>query len=810
MNRLILAHIAPLVVVANVGAQRAPIVDARWFGPENGLSNRHITAVMRDDLGFVWVGTVSGLDRFDGHGFRNWSIADGLSCGRIDAMRRDVGGRIWVFTYDTDGGMASIDVVHPRSGSVMPLAATAQTSPVPIAELTRPAPQVADGTILLGAQRPARYLTHGRNEQWRVVQLDGERFEPFGVDRGGGVIGMLTQQGGSSRIVLADSAGAIRVLQELPAGCTAEPLVSGRTSAGALYRTKERTGRTRYFDTFSELFPEIREPLDEKSRHGEDPVRKPLHITPLGHGLKAIDTRIIDDAGRTVFDIERIRSEVVGRVKDVLVDQAGDLWMGTEFGLCHVVLREDAFRRILHDPLVKGGSGALCRGMVWHEGTLYVSTEWSGAHAIKLEDGSPRAISRPEPQYLFATHVAPDGTWWRGGREVLVREDKNGKQEHVAVPGTTWSILTLPDGVLLLGGEAGVHRFDPRNGNVRRWGDAKHPELAQAHVLQLDAHAGGVLAATSKGLYLLDNDGTVRERYHARAAGRLQLPYEDLHHCLVDEDGAFWLSTRGAGLVRFEPRTGGYQQYTMRNGFPNNMVYAAYPDAFGQLWLPTDGGLVRFDKGTRQGAVFTTANGLAHDEFNRLAHTRAPDGRLFFGGLNGITEVDPARFQPAPGQPKGTLVFTGLMRYSADQGGMVDHTPEMLASNRVTLGPGDKGIEVSFALLSFRDASRILYGWRMAGVEDDWTYQRTPSIRLERIPHGEHVLEIKARNAQGQWCDQPLTLAIEVPAPWHNSRLTWVGIGAAGVLLLLIVGRSIMLQPARRRSPHPGHVPLPA
>ena len=33
------------------------------------MSNRHVTALHQDDLGFIWVGTVSGLDRFDGHSF---------------------------------------------------------------------------------------------------------------------------------------------------------------------------------------------------------------------------------------------------------------------------------------------------------------------------------------------------------------------------------------------------------------------------------------------------------------------------------------------------------------------------------------------------------------------------------------------------------------------------------------------------------------------------------------------------------------------------------------------------------------------
>ncbi|HOY29661.1 MAG TPA: two-component regulator propeller domain-containing protein, partial [Flavobacteriales bacterium] len=85
-----------LFVVSSAEAQRAPIIQHHAYGPEHGLSNRHVTAVIQDHVGFIWAGTVSGLDRFDGHSFRNWSQMDGLRGGRVSALRRDAKGYIWV------------------------------------------------------------------------------------------------------------------------------------------------------------------------------------------------------------------------------------------------------------------------------------------------------------------------------------------------------------------------------------------------------------------------------------------------------------------------------------------------------------------------------------------------------------------------------------------------------------------------------------------------------------------------------------------------------------------------------------------
>ncbi|MGV3636230.1 MAG: two-component regulator propeller domain-containing protein, partial [Flavobacteriales bacterium] len=764
-----------LFVVSSVEAQRAPIIRSHAYGPEHGLSNRHVTAVIQDNVGFIWAGTVSGLDRFDGHSFRNWSQIDGLRGGRVSALRKDAKGRIWVFCDSRENDIMHMDILDPATGSLRPMEDRFPALPFAPADPVRYGPQRADGSIVLGAAAPARCIVFDAHERFTIHTLPGERFEPLGDDQNQRTIGHLVGADGEQRIVRVSAQGAMDVVQTIQRGTIVENMVTGRTTSGALYRLIGPDGSVRFFDTYSELILIDRALLSDSpaSRDG-DPKHRPLNYTPLPeHGMLFEGTMLVDGNDRVLFDLMDEHPEVSGRVKGCIVDRSGDPWLTTEFGLFHIELRHDVFQRILHEPNVSGAMGLLCRGMAMRGEQLYLATEWQGARVLDLSGDTVKVQERLTPRYLFASHMAQDGSWWRAGDGVVLREDAGGDTTRFEVKDEIWNILSEVEGRVLLGGLHGLHLLDPRTGEVRSWNDPRHPELNKAHVMQLQRGSGGaILATTSNGLYECGPGGRVVRRWWSGAEGRERIPYHDLHHCYIDADGLMWLSTRGAGLVCFDPRKGTHQTYAMRNGFPNNMVYAAYEDGNGQLWLPTDGGIVRFDKRSRQATVFTTADGITNDEFNRLAHARGPDGTLYFGGLNGITAFHPDAFVPRTEKQRSAVVLTRFEGYSAEQGGVVDRLAEATATGGIVLGADDRALRISFALLAYEGEGRILYAWRLAGVEDEWNYQFEPTLRLDRLPFGEYTLEVMARNGMGYWSTHQLVLPITVQHELMRAPIT--------------------------------------
>jgi hypothetical protein len=754
------------------------------YGPEHGLSNRHVLSLVQDRVGFLYAGTVSGLDRFDGHVFRNWGVSEGLSHGRADQLRRDAQGRIWAIATDANEDVAAIDILDPVSGHLQPMAVRHEGLPFDVATVTRIAPQRDDEVLVLGTARPAQCIRFD-GARFIVHRLDGDRFDPLGHDRVGNVIGYL-MRGKANRIVRVGIDGAVQTASELPEDVKVEPLVTGRTSVGALYRSEAVDGTVRYLDTYSEIsVPGM--PLSIGPSMGNDPVYRPLNFTPLpARGMHVADTRILDAEGVAIFDMTAQHPELKQRVKACWVDWSGNPWLATEFGLFRIDIRGDRFMRLLHEERAEGGMGVLCRGMASHDGRLYLASEWHGAFVIDPATGAKEAL--PGSPFLFGLHVSEDGTVWRGSQGAVEWNRPGEALQRCELDDNIWSILRVDEGLVLLGGLKGLWQLDAASRTARKLTDERYPELEQAHILQLRRiDDGRIEAVGSKGIYRLRADGRVLQRFWSGAEGKERIPCDDLHHAYTDKDGVLWLSTRGVGLVRFDPRTGENQQYSMRNGFPNNMVYAAYEDGLEQLWLPTDGGIVRFDKRSRQSTVFTVDDGLTNDEFNRLAHVQATDGRLYFGGLNGITVFHPEEFRRPEGEARFPLVLTSMQRYDAGQAAFVDVSEAFTDGRIVELGREQRSIRIGFSLLSYDRPERIAYAWRIEGLSSDWTYQREPFIRLDRLPSGDHVLHVKARDANGQWMRQELQVVLGVDAPWSESRTAWAFGGALCATLLMAV-----------------------
>src|SRR5690606_21027292 len=97
-------------------------------------------------------------------------------------------------------------------------------------------------------------------------------------------------------------------------------------------------------------------------------------------------------------------------------------------------------------------------------------------------------------------------------------------------------------------------------------------------------------------------------------------------------------------------------------GLPNSFINGLLSEGDSVLWISTDNGLCRFSLDSYSCTSFTTQNGLSSNEFNRMSFYRARDGRMYFGGLNGVNAFYPSRRLLEEGQERrdANLLFTGF------------------------------------------------------------------------------------------------------------------------------------------------------
>ncbi|MBP6732247.1 MAG: hypothetical protein KA149_09320, partial [Chitinophagales bacterium] len=214
----------------------------------------------------------------------------------------------------------------------------------------------------------------------------------------------------------------------------------------------------------------------------------------------------------------------------------------------------------------------------------------------------------------------------------------------------------------------------------------------------------------------------------------------------------------------------------------SNTIYRIEQDEKGWLWLSSDYGLMRFDTGTFAVKIYTTKDGLAQNEFDRPSSFRAADGRMVFGGVNGVNAFYPSAFW-SDSSRMAPLQVVSFQQYN---GKLNDLTSYLLTKNKIVVTPQDKFFILQFALLDYDYNSKHQYAYKIEGVDATWNFINENSIRISGLPAGEHVLYIRAQNQSGRWAVSELKIPITVIEPLIQRTWFRIAVGLALLILLFV------------------------
>jgi len=152
------------------------------------------------------------------------------------------------------------------------------------------------------------------------------------------------------------------------------------------------------------------------------------------------------------------------------------------------------------------------------------------------------------------------------------------------------------------------------------------------------------------GLNRLDPRTGVFTRYRHDPSDSSSLSADTVFSLHIDSADSLWIGTRGGGLDRLTHAseagaTASFDNYSERDGLPNEVVYAILADSSGHLWMSTNRGLSRFDLRTETFLNYDASDGLQSDEFHFGSAFRSSSGELFFGGVNGFNSFFPERLR---------------------------------------------------------------------------------------------------------------------------------------------------------------------
>ena len=347
------------------------------------------------------------------------------------------------------------------------------------------------------------------------------------------------------------------------------------------------------------------------------------------------------------------------------------------------------------------------------------------------------------------------------------------------------TFLESRDGTMWIGTRSGLSRITPD-------GKASAMTLKTGSYDVSDCDIRGISDDSNGNLWLAtDNEGilclprpqhqSIRPVVRQYALRNHNLAVNDANAVYEDHQGRLWAVSNSGGLFLLDCKTNAFNPVNHAFHIPGDRALAITEDPSGSLWLTTDEAIVRLRVKDRSGpvpevSIFTQDDGLGNTIFS--SNCVCQYGKeMFFGSRSGFIAFRPVTLY-AGRTDKTNIVVTGIdindgpwstLNDSTLKTHISKETPEF--TRMVTLPPSIRKIGFDFARLSYGNARKTLYAYRLEGYDDKWNYCRENSHHavFQNLSSGTYHLYIRATDSQGHWQQMPYPITVRVLPPWYAS-----------------------------------------
>jgi ligand-binding sensor domain-containing protein len=251
----------------------------------------------------------------------------------------------------------------------------------------------------------------------------------------------------------------------------------------------------------------------------------------------------------------------------------------------------------------------------------------------------------------------------------------------------------------------------------------------------LEDHNKNVWVGSMSGIKVFSPEGKITSYTHKE--GKNSLSANEVRCFAEDKMGIIWIATIGGGLNKFDITTHQFTAYTMRDGLPDNSIYAIIIDKENNLWLSCNLGLTRFNPSNSIVNTFTPFDGLQSYEFNTNAYCTMPGGEFVFGGPKGISIFKPGNIAVSAPVPNVLLSSFKVMG---------EEMP--LDSAVVRLNYKQDNLTFQFATTSYYRSAENQFAYKLEGLDPDWVYSGNRTyVTYSHVPPGDYTFRVKQPTA---------------------------------------------------------------
>lgn len=800
---------------------------------EMRLMHGAISCITQDSKGVLWLGTWSGLMRYDGYTVRTFQqepgTSDGLQSDQVTSLIEDRSGRLWVGTmsagfhcfdraterfvnyhfnpdnpnslsdngvwglfedskgYIWAGTKKGLNRFDPKTNTFLRIYAPVDGNTRASSDYIYSICETPDGSIWSATSRGLTRIKfqdeqHFKLRHYHLDPIAGDSFLTNFIYR---VRPVRNEQ----RMVWVGSKAGLRKIRFDPNQLDALQIV-------ASYQASPNNPASLSYNVVSDFWETADGDLWAATYHG-------LNLLEKNTGRF-----------RTFFAQPNEPYSLSNNfIRSLYQDRTGILWIGTDKGANKLNLRRKPFQSVRFDQKGIGANSivsSICNGGT--PGSLWVATN-GGLHHI---DSRP-ALTRPVHYTLapprladfanFITAVWRDAEGWiwlstQGAGIMRVRErdiPPNGgtitrleqfSQNAAPLINDNYVMHFCPstEGGLWFGlWDGGLAYFDTRTNTLKHFQTVGNMNLtASPNVSLLEKKENGqtMLYVGTRGTGLLkflfdpvDRTLHLQRQYRFITGQKGCLSNDKINALYNDSRGRLWVCTsRGVNLLEADGNS--FRLFSQADGLPNDIAQSIVEDAEGHFWISTLNGIADLqynDDKSLHIRSFDALDGLQDNFFMNSCATRLPLGMLAFGGANGMSLFLPRDIRPDSVPPLTQLSDFMLSNRSVPIGpmenGRVVLEKSIAETPKIVLNYEDNVLSFEFVSLHFAEPKNNRFAYKLEGFDPDWVYADADKrfAHYTNLPYREFVFWVKSANGDGVW-SEPVQVKVCIKPPFWR---TW-------------------------------------
>ena len=797
--------IASLVLHYNVFSQNVN-VSFETFTMSDGLSNNLITCVFQDSKGFIWIGTPTGLNRFDGRSFIQFKNdplnSNSLSSNDINGISEDAFGCLWIATAN------GLNVYNTNTGKFKKYFNNPKNTNSIINNMVYNVLVDSKGFVWIKTLRFLDKLDPKTNTV-KHYEHYFDLFNPF-VEHANypifedsyGIIWVSTNDGLNyfdtefEQFVRFESDESNpKAICNNQIKCIFEDskrqLWIGTSNGFSRFDRKKRVFESYYVDNLKQEKNAINGITEDANNN--------LWLASDQKGLVRFDisNKTFTSYKQTTQSDKSMPSNTIYRL---FKDKTDILWLGTRFGLTKFDSKKRKFNLYRNAPYSEYllPSNDITSVLADVGENVFVATRSNGICLINRLKKSVNYYNlynkKCKTDFINVLVSLKNNTILAGTLTGIEQYNtikdcfepfltpNNCKNSTILDNKSVVNIYEDKKSNIWIGTTHGLVKYSQKTGQTTLYTyDYSLGITIPSNVVNCiyEDKTGAIWVGTDNGMAKYDASKDLFIRIGNEKKINQKLSNQHVNCIEGDEFGVLWIGTV-AGLNRYDIKTGLFSYITERDGLPNDLILSMIKDGR-NFWLATNKGIAKYDDKSKKIRSYILSDGLQGFEYNVNSKSVSPRGECFMGGVNGFNSFFPNQMEDNLLIPNIEITSFVSFNSSGKSIHRIDETKDIF------LHSDSRSILIEFAALEYSFPKQNKYKYCMEGLDSKWIDADNRNYAsYSNIPPGEYTFMVKGSNCDGVWNDKGTSLKIIIETPiWKNK---WTYVAYFILIALLVLG----------------------